>query len=217
MPKKIIVKVTWSPRKPLSMASFAGETVTDMTGNALTPSPDVPLIDITTAANLVVSTYATRNNGDLAQTNYENAVKDLDAKLHKNADYVSNLAGGDAAKIESTGYLPTSDSRHAAVRPAAPSAPKLIALGGKRIKSMVEKVIGAEDYTHIFYTDPDASISVTETQILISSKTPVTLVTGGVNEEASGFTELTKVFVGVVAHNAAGYSNLSSIVAQGVL
>jgi hypothetical protein len=219
MPKQIVVKITWSVKKPLLMASFAKEVATDMTGNATYPQPPVKPSDLADAAELVIKTYALRNNGAEAKTNFENALSDLDNMLHLQEEYVSHVAAGDTLKIESAGFVATTNERNAAVRPEAPNASKLTALGGGRLKSSVNKVIGATDYTHIFYTDPDSIIVLDQFHISFSSAKggKFIVATGGLYEEVSGLPELTKAYVIVVAHNSAGYSNASPAVSIGVI
>ncbi len=219
MPKKIVVKVTWSTRKPLQMASFAKDTALDMTGNPVTPTPPVIPADVKAAADLVIINYANRKNGALAKTNSDDAITALDLVLHQNSDYVSTESAGDSAKIESTGYMATVNSHSPAVRPGTPASPDLKPMGGGRVKSTVAKVLGAEEYTHIFYTDSASVITVTETQIVVSSATGGSFIfaTGGLVEEASGLTAQTSVSTCVVAHNAAGNSNASAVVKSGVL
>jgi hypothetical protein len=61
MPKKNVVKITWSPSKPLPMAALAEDSVTEVTCTNFA-TPKVALADMTVATALVVSTYANRLN-----------------------------------------------------------------------------------------------------------------------------------------------------------
>lgn len=80
-------------------------------------------------------------------------------------------------------------------------------------------MLGADEYTHIVYTDPASDIKVTDTQIYLSSKNggEFFVVTGNLSEEISGLKALSQISVGVIAHNAAGNSNMSPVVTTGVL
>src|SRR4051812_1751041 len=94
MPKIIVVLISWSLKKILSMISFTREVVENMTGNPNFPDPAVPLDTLTAAAARAEGAYANRKNGAVAKLENELASKELDDLLREQASYVDSIAQG---------------------------------------------------------------------------------------------------------------------------
>jgi hypothetical protein len=102
--KKIFVKISWNNCQPLKTTSFARGTSTAMDGNA---APTVKTADMNKAAERVEIAYANRRNGETGKDEFKNASIDLDEKMHDQADYVDNIANGDATMIHSADFEST--------------------------------------------------------------------------------------------------------------
>jgi hypothetical protein len=221
MPKKIVVKVNWDVEKPTEMAAFTHTVATNLTANAVTfPTPPYTPTLLNTAATLVENTFTNRNNGDVARLAFENAVKDLDTKLHAVADYVSNVANGDTTKIDITGFSATSNTRTPAVRITTIAPPTLTPIMGGMVKSVIPAIKNADNYTHIACTDPSTIITVMDNQIKFENQPnqPVYIIANGnANETFTNLATQSRLFVWVVAHNTAGNSPLSPMVSTAVI
>ena len=203
------------------MASIATNSVAKMTGNPdmTTPSPKVPLLDMTESANAVTEQYADRFNGPMNKENFKNAVNDLDLKLHEQLGYASNQADGIALIIDSAGFAATTNARKVAVRLGDTNTPKLKTMGNGKMKSTIVRMEGAKEYVHIFFHDPNSIIIVTRNTISCMSANggSFSMVSGKLKEVMEGFTPNKKIYACAVARNKRGYGNLSAIISSGVL
>jgi hypothetical protein len=110
MKKKIIVKVNWSTKKALKMASIGRGTATAMTGNAGFPTPKVGLAAMNAAALRVDNAFLNKKNGTAGKDEFINSCNALDILLHAQAEYVSGIANGDETVIHSSGFESTSNN-----------------------------------------------------------------------------------------------------------
>jgi len=86
---------------------FAAGVVLGLTGNPDFTTPTVTALVLDGHRKIFEDALATANKGSVADTAAKNAARAvLVDDLRQNATYVESKAGGDAAKITSTGYLP---------------------------------------------------------------------------------------------------------------
>jgi len=205
----------WYNASPLVISSIMKDTVTGMTGNANFTTPDVPLPTMDTAAIRIVNAWNNRENGDPGKVELVNAVNDGIDKLNKQADYVDTTVKGDRAKLVSSGFKATSDVKHPSVVPSQAAAAKINTLPGK-LKLSTDKVEGADKYHYVLFVGGPGTVNIVDGQMKVShgpQTTDVIIVPAGhLHEEISGIDPLQKVFVGVLAANAAGIAAMSPLV-----
>ena len=213
MKKKIVVRINWSSKKPLQMASVGHAVAEAMDGNANFKTPVVKPSEMGDAANLVETTYPGRKNGSIAKDSFNSAVIDLDEKLHYQADYVSNLANGDETIIHSSGFESTGNkilSKNAA--PFIVKAPVLVAVKGGGIKVKIEKVPNARYYCYILFVDAAFSGSIINGQLnFAAGSNPIIINSTKTTVTFTGLPTLKPVSVAVVAFNAGGNSGFSPV------
>jgi len=212
MPFPIKVKVSWLKTQSLKMAGFAHGTVTKMTDNTNFPSPAIDLTVIDAAASRVETAWANRKNGQSAKDELTNAQNDLNAKLHTQANYVTQTAAGNVTIIHSGGWESTKSDKTPSTIPNATNTPVITSLSGGGIKSKVLTISGATTYTHILVIDGDFNVTIQNGIITVPAGTIAYIITGGKTTEIfPGLTPLKKVYVAVIANNAAGSSSLSPV------
>ena len=212
--KKIIVKISWSSRKPLQMAGTARGTVTAMTGNAKFPTPKVTLAAMTTAATRTEVAWANRKNGATAKDELTLASNDLDSLLHTQGDYVSGIANGDEAIIHSAGFEAIGSNASAAkgVAPATPAAPVLTSKNGGAIKAKVDAVANADNYCFVLSVDGAINATINNGQINIDAGTKMAVLNSSKSSvEFTNLPALKPVSVVVVVSNSHGNSGFSAI------
>jgi hypothetical protein len=212
MGKPIQVLISWSKVPPLDMASLAHNVSEKLTLNTSTfPSPPVTPADLNTAANVLELAYANRMNGAAAKTTFKTADKGVDDALHVLADYVNNIANGDAATIELAGFTATNNARHAAVVPATPAAPRVTG-NAAALHLQIDSVPGAESYCWVIFAGEASLVTVAETHITLSGAGIV--IPDGLTRETlhNTFPSGTKITVQVLAQNTAGKSGFSSAI-----
>lgn len=213
MKKKLVVKVNWSVKKPLPMATVGHGVADSMEGNANFKTPKVKPSDIREASTLVESTYPTRKNGAVAKDAFNNAVNNLDVKLHNQADYVSNLADGDESIIHSSGFETTGSkimARYAA--PVVDQAPVLTAVKGGGIKVKIGKVLNAKYYFYVLFVDAPFSCTIVNGQIVPAEGShPIIITSTKTIVTFTGLATLKPVSLAVIAFNAGGDSGFSPV------
>ena len=93
---------------------FARNTVMRMTNNPDTPSPDVPIGQITVFINNLETAFAASSGGGKSSTKaVHDTRKVLDELLRKQAAYVNRIANGNEGIIAGTGFHTTKQPRSA--------------------------------------------------------------------------------------------------------
>ena len=205
----------WNGASPLVISSIMKDTVTGMTGNANFLTPAVLLPGMTTAANRIDTAYNNRENGDAGKVELVNAVNAGIGLLNTQADYVDSTVHGDRAKLVSSGFKATSDVKHPSVVPSQAAAATIKPETGK-LKLSTDKVEGADKYHYVLFVGGPGTVNIIDGQMKVSNgpqTTDVIIVPAGhLHEEVSGIDALQKVFVGVLAANAAGIAPMSPLV-----
>jgi hypothetical protein len=214
MKKKILVKISWSIRKPLQMAAATRGIITLMTGNAKFTTPKVTLAVLAAAATRVETAWANRKNGPIAKDELIVSCNELDILLHSQADYVSDIADGDETIIHSAGFVSTGTNvnfaKFAAPEPAV--APVLKSLNGGVIKVKTTAVDNASNYCFILVVDGPINASILNGQINIDSSSKVYIINSSrSNVVFTGLPGLKTVSVAVVISNAHGDSGFSAV------
>src|SRR3954471_11110201 len=143
MPKLIVVLISWTKRSVLNMVSVARYTVQQMTENPNFPTPAVSPETLADAANRAEAAYNNRKNGPAARLENIHAAAALDELLHEQADYVSNIAGGNETIIVSAGFEATKSTRTPAAIPATSGAPKIKTINGNALQLKLDKIANA--------------------------------------------------------------------------
>ena len=210
MSKPIAVLMNWIHMPATEMAAFAHNTSAKMNGNPNFPKPDVPYADMDAAADRLELAYANRMNGDAAKTEYENADEALDTLLHQQAAYVNGIANGDAAIIESAGFVTTAQSRKKAVVPAVPDAPQ-ISGNAPGLHLQIPAVTGAKTYCWVIFTTGDKSTATVAATHIVLPEAAIVIPDGATRETLRGVIAAgTTITVQVLAQNAAGKSGFST-------
>ena len=214
MKKKIIVKISWTTKKPLQMAGTARGTVTAMTGNAKFPTPKVTLAAMNTAATRAEVAWANRKNGATAKDELTLASNDLDSLLHTQGDYVSGIANGDEAIIHSAGFEATGTNANApkVLAPATPAAPVLTSKNGGAIKVKATAVANADNYCFVLSVDSGINATINNGQINIDAGSKLFIINSSKSSVTfSALPALKTVNVVVLVSNAQGNSGFSAI------
>lgn len=210
--KRIWVKISWLTSNPLGMASFAHGTVTAMTGNAAYVTPDVLLSILTAAAIRVEKAYADRKNGQTGKDELINSVADLDKLLHKQAEYVTRISGGDATIIHSGGWQTTNDAKAKASVAAQGGSCSLLPMSGGSVKATSAAVKKAKVYVFVLVVGTVFPITILNGLLSI----PVGVAAFVLNSTKrsatfSGLPAKEDVMVAVYTVNSAGTSVLSAV------
>ncbi len=213
MQKQIIVLISWDTEKPTQMASFAHGVAEKIAGNAATfPAPPVTPANLDAAATRVELAYANRLNGPAAKTELQAADNALDILLHNLSTYVSNVANGDVAVIQSAGFKASSNTRLPATSPAVPVAAK-ISGNAAALHLQTDKINGAVNYCWLIFTGEPVSATVTADCIILPAAPVMIIPDGHVQETLRNTIPAgTKISVQVLAQNAAGKSGFSPLV-----
>ena len=213
MKKKLVVKINWSSKNPLPMATVGHGVADAMEGNLNFKTPKVKLFDIRGASTLVESTYPNRKNGALAKDAFNKAVTNLDVILHDQADYVSNLAEGDETMIHSSGFETTAIkalARYAA--PVIDQAPVLTTVKGGGIKVKINKVLHARYYFYVLFVDAPFSCTIVNGHVVPAEGShPIIITSTKTVVTFSGLATLKPVSVAAIAFNAGGDSGFSPV------
>ena len=206
------VKISWSKKAPVDMASVALRTVSAMTENDDFENPDISMTEMFEASNQLSNAYSNRKNGPVAKNNVVNRINTLDKYLHKQAEYVDILAKGNVTIIYSAGFESTSDKRGSGVIPKATKMPVLKSLPWGRIKAMVDKVPNTTSYCFILIIDGDFNVYIINNQIQIPKDTQAIII--NTTKRSTVFIELETlkiVHVAVLASNATGFTSFSPV------
>ena len=214
MKKKIVVKITWTTRSPLKIATKARTTVTSMSGNAGFPTPKVTVVVMAAAATRVEIAYANRKNGSVAKDELTNSCIALDGLLHLQADYVNGIANGDPTIIHSAGFESTAnvDSVAKVAKPVIVNAPILTSVSGGNIKAKIYGITNTQNYCFVLVIDGDFKVSINKGQIGVEEGTKVVIINS--TKSTVLFTDLPvlkSVKVAVVASNATGDSGFTPV------
>ncbi|MBI5217346.1 MAG: hypothetical protein HY958_00250 [Bacteroidia bacterium] len=124
--KKINVVLDFIKYPISEKVDFSKNTVTKMTGNSNFPTPDVPLAQITTAANNLETAYnAAQGGGTQLTAAMHAAEKVLDDLLRKQVLYVERIAFGNGNIILGSGF-------HISKQPASAHRPEFTVETGKK-------------------------------------------------------------------------------------
>ncbi|MBI5217421.1 MAG: hypothetical protein HY958_00630 [Bacteroidia bacterium] len=124
--KKVKVVLDFIEYPVSEKVDFGKNTVTKMTGNANFPTPDVPLAQITTAANNLETAYnAAQGGGKQLTAAMHAAEKVMDDLLRKQALYVERITNGNEAMILGSGF-------HTSKQPAPAHHPEFTVETGKK-------------------------------------------------------------------------------------
>ena len=196
------------------MAILAHANAKAMDGNKNFTTAKVSAEDMEAAATKLEQSYAHRKNGQVAKDELLKDAVDLDFKLHNQADYVSEIADGDATIIHSAAFESTS-TKHA----KAPLLKEVVAgpilkssIGGN-VNAKTIKVTGAKLYIFILVVGSSFDVTVLPNgQIIVPVGTVVHII-GDTKHIVTfnGFDGRLDVFVAVITKNASGYSNLSPV------
>lgn len=206
--KRIFVKISWAKGKPLFIAAFARGVVTAMTGNTKFPTPAIAAATLTKAASRVEDAYGNRKNGAVARDELENAVVDLDDKLHAQAAYVDGIANGDANIIHSAGFVSTLPAGNRTARTAPvqpPAAPIITAQKGGSIKVTCNTVAGAKIYCFVLVVDGAFDVGINNNQIEVPTGTTAFIINSTKRSTVfNGLPVMKPVQVAVAVINAGG-------------
>lgn len=212
MSRKVVVKITWSIKKPLEMAAFAIGTVVAMSDNKYFLTPDIDMITMSDSSNRVQFAFGNKKNGAIAKDELNTAIKTLNTHLHDQAEYVNDIANGNATITHSAGFMSTSDIRGLGIKPNAVELVKLKATSNGGMKAQVAKVDGATNYCFLLVTNGVFDITVVNGEIFIPSGTTVRIInTTKRTAYFEGLTPMEIVYVAVLASNATGDNGLSPV------
>jgi hypothetical protein len=189
---------------------FARDRVDDMTGNAYFTTPDVPLANITTAADDLETAYNAAQGGGPAETAAQNAAEAvLDDLLRKEAAYVDRIADGDVVKITSAGFTPTETTLTPVTPPAKPENMKL--KHGEQEGTIIvtcDKVENAKGFVTIITPDQAATIAAVGEDVHVSNIPTglIVCVSSGRKTTHGSLRSATRYYVRRYAFNAAGRS-----------
>jgi hypothetical protein len=215
MSKTITVLITWrAPRKILNMISFARFVVQQMTGNPNFPTPAVTLSILADAATAAETAYNNRKNGAVAKLANKSAAQLLSELLYEQANYVNNIAQGDAKVIAGAGYTPTKDGRTSAVTPGMPGAAKVVRLNTGGVKLSLDTVPGADSYTYVIFFGEPVEVEIEENHLVFPPTVQSFLIIndGTTREEIRSLAPGTKFSVMALAQNAAGKSGWGPLI-----
>jgi len=209
MPKTIAVLIPWrAPRKIPDMISFARFVVQQMTGNPYFETPAVPLATLSSAAANAEVAYNNRKNGAAAKLANESTAQALSDLLSRQANYVNNIAQGNAEVIAGAGYTATKDGRTFAVIPGTPGAAKVVRLNTGGVKLSLDKVAGADSYTYVIFLGEPVRVEIEENHLVFPPTAQSFLIIndGTTREEIRSLAPGTKFSVMTLAQNTAGKS-----------
>jgi len=213
MSRKIKVKINWRKTKPLQMASLAHGVANAVESNKKFTNSPVKNTELETSATLVETTFSTRKDGKVKKDEFNNAVTDLDKKLHSVAEFVNGIANGDETVIHEASFESTKSKNSLASKPIVPNALKLESMPNGTIKSIANSVDGAKSYTHVLQLDSDDfTVTIVNDQIEIPVGAHVFIIPN--TTRSASFLNLApmkKVLVAVIANNAAGSSGFSPV------
>jgi hypothetical protein len=213
MSKPVVALISWSSAKPTQMAAFAQGISQSLTTNAAAfPHPPVTAVNLAAAASRLQLAYANRLNGPQAKTELAAADAALDDMLHQLATYVTIVANGSAAVIQSAGFKASSSDRLPATVPETPDAP---AISGNAAALRIEtgKVTGASTYCWLIFTGQPATAAVTADCISLPAAPVMIIPDGHLREDLHNLIPAgTKISAQVLAQNAAGKSGFSPLV-----
>jgi hypothetical protein len=196
------IKLNFSRLSIPEKIARARQIVTAMTGNAVFTSPQPPLAAITTAANELeqaASDVQAARQEAKTKTTIQNTKEDaLDKLISQEGGYVTAVAGGDEAIIQSAGM----DVRAAPGASAIPAQPQALgATAGDHDGQMDlswDPVISATSY--VLETSPDPPTGTSWKHLGVSTKSSFT-----VTDLVSG----SRIWFRVAAVNSAGQSGWS--------
>ena len=178
------VKLDFKGLSPADKIIRAEQIVATLNGNPNFPTPNPPLLTITTAANtLRASIVETQQARQLAQakTVAQNDDEDaLDQLMRQLAAYIENVSGGDEKMILSAGVSLRSPSTATSDTLAAPTA--LSATEGDHegeIDLHWNSVKRARSYVVEHSADPPTDTSWAQAQVVVSSSATVSGLTRG--------------------------------------
>jgi len=153
MKKKIKVVINFKVYTVPAFVEFSRNTVTRMTGNTSFATPDVPLAQITTAANTLEVKYnASRGGGKQQTADMHQARKALGDLMYKQALYVERIALGNEPVILSSGF-------NATKQPEPALLPEFTVIHGEKEGEIILKhkaVKGAKAWAWQHCTNPIA-------------------------------------------------------------
>jgi hypothetical protein len=181
----------------------AKQIVAALTGNADFPNPNPPLADIT---ELITKTQTKLSERDAAQqlarartTQLNNCVDELDGVMSQIAGYVDNVAGGDEAKILSTGFDTRATPTAMSQPPPPPDALDTSISGyDGELDASWDTVAGARSYAIETSEDPPTTTSWKHAGVSTKSRFKI-----------KGLQSGKRYWIRVAAINSAGQSGWS--------
>ncbi len=212
MSRKVIVRISWSVKKPLQMASFALGTVSAMKTDDDFLSPEIALNTMTDAAVKVERDYSVRKNGVVAKDNLKTSTILLNSYLHSQAEFVNKIANGNATIIHNAGFESTSDERGAGIKPGIAGFVTLKAISGGGLKAKIAKVKGATNYCFILNMQGVFNITTVGREIFIPSGSEIRIInTTKISVVFNNLKPMEIVKVAVIASNANGHNGMSPV------
>ncbi len=214
MKRKIIVLISWTKLSVLDYVLFSNTVIFCLTGNIKFPNLPATMLALKAATDRLQAAYPNRKKGDDEKVEFKNAKKELNALLHKFAEYVNLVADGNEALILSAGFVPSkSTSTHAGI-PDCPGMVKLATVMGGTLIVEVGKVEGAVSYIFLLFLGVDYFIVEVNNNFLTLSPSSIRTILipdGKLKETVTGLTPGTIVYVQALAQNSAGKSAFSPL------
>ena len=206
MARLIVVLLTWTLRKQLVMIALATKVATEMEKNILKfATPDVTLVILAAAAKRLQEAYNGRKNGANAKLEYTNAGIALDGFLHTQANYVNNIAKGDATIIGLSGYTASNNKRIRKTKTGAPGPVGTLTPGGGILELSIARITNASWYIFVIFPGIVGEIII-GTNYVRTTTDSIIITHGGLRETVSFLTPNTYVTVVALTQNAGGIS-----------
>ena len=176
-----------------------------LTANAaMFPTPSPKLVDLAAGRTLLATAISdAEDGGRSAHQAKRDALRSLKDLLKQEADYVGNVANGDAQTILDGGYEVRS-SRTPSILPSAPEGMEARSTGYAGTVGLEWKVVADARFYQVYVTDKDPSMGNVEWSFVGSSTRRNYTFTGLVSLKAYWFV--------AVAVNSAGASPYSDVI-----
>jgi hypothetical protein len=202
---------------PIQKGAFGDTVITEMTTYVLVfPTPDIPLVDLTTANNdLKMKTQLAQSGDKLKILERDASEKAWNALFRKEAQYVERIASGDKVIIAKGGFQSTDTE----VQPQPKPDQAVLSAWGNKVKGSVhaeiEPLANTKGLVFIASTTPSdqQSMSVqkngqlrivretgSEMEVVLGTKRKVDFV---------GLVSGTKYYITALGFNAAGPGDMS--------
>ena len=219
MPRMITVLVTWLRENALFKSNLLKKVADAIEAN-LASFPGSPFShdDLVKFVNDLNNKYAVHENGPLAKTQYEQALKVVDDALHDMKVFVDGIAKGRKEIIELAGFTASDPTSHPATIPEAPTT-TVQAEGAGRLKVNCSHVSNADSYLKVISLNHQLDLRVMGNHIIIPHPDGdiYIVTTGKEHDTVEGLPIDAKAYVTSLAQNAAGKSAFSPVVKKTVV